>query len=367
MKVKEDIRCVAAHGSWVKNSVPKASLLTRTFSAQSPCGVWFADKGCPQIFSGSTLDYFWQESSSCGSKLRPFDRQTMCQMLHQKSDRGVDGVSFAGDSLTAAFEFSLKNAFLREGYDPNSSVPYSSARGCNSLQTNYCPGQTDGWELMVHSTRNDRNLFLAKKNGTSVIDVPWTYGDILKDVKSNFIEDPSLAMNFMNHPPALVILNRGAHYEPTPKVIRDLNGTLNFIFCQSPNTSVIFRGTVPGTATPEADFFRAPDITINNTWGKLETSYHFHEFMDQNKEVRSFLTAMFPQVIFLDVAPSTALRRDGHRDFLHYCVPGPIDHWVNLLYNALLVAQGAGMAQLRTPTTEPGIILSRAGQQRPSE
>lgn len=43
----------------------------------------------------------------------------------------------------------------------------------------------------------------------------------------------------------------------------------------------------------------------------------------------------------LDAYSPTLLRADSHiggRDCLHYCAPGPADHWVVLLYNMLLVA-----------------------------
>lgn len=30
------------------------------------------------------------------------------------------------------------------------------------------------------------------------------------------------------------------------------------------------------------------------------------------------------------------MRANGRKDCLHYCVPGPIDHWIVLLYNMLL-------------------------------
>ncbi|CAN0273303.1 unnamed protein product [Pylaiella littoralis] len=44
----------------------------------------------------------------------------------------------------------------------------------------------------------------------------------------------------------------------------------------------------------------------------------------------------------LDAYTPTVLRADSHRggpgpDCLHYCMPGPVDHWVLLLYNILLV------------------------------
>lgn len=45
----------------------------------------------------------------------------------------------------------------------------------------------------------------------------------------------------------------------------------------------------------------------------------------------------------LDAYSPTVLRVDSHiggKDCLHYCVPGPADHWVTLLYNILLAETG---------------------------
>ena len=46
----------------------------------------------------------------------------------------------------------------------------------------------------------------------------------------------------------------------------------------------------------------------------------------------------------LDAFSPTHLRADNHiggSDCLHYCVPGPADHWITLLYNILLEAREA--------------------------
>lgn len=58
----------------------------------------------------------------------------------------------------------------------------------------------------------------------------------------------------------------------------------------------------------------------------------------------------------LDSYTPTFLRADSHMggngpDCLHYCLPGPTDHWVRLLYNILLVA-----------TTEDPLEASRSGR-----
>ena len=48
-----------------------------------------------------------------------------------------------------------------------------------------------------------------------------------------------------------------------------------------------------------------------------------------------------PSWVLLDAYTPTVLRPDMHADGLHYCFPGPLDHWITLLYNILLVETAA--------------------------
>lgn len=73
----------------------------------------------------------------------------------------------------------------------------------------------------------------------------------------------------------------------------------------------------------------------------LPHPFSWDKFAAQNDLARALVEEVGG--IYLDVAYATSLRPDGHfwhldgtPDCLHYCSPGPVDHWVNLLYNALL-------------------------------
>ncbi|CAI5525708.1 unnamed protein product [Closterium sp. Naga37s-1] len=72
--------------------------------------------------------------------------------------------------------------------------------------------------------------------------------------------------------------------------------------------------------------------------GQLPATWTRHAEM--NVAVRSLLKEY--GVVYLDVDSATSLRPDGHHrrmdgtvDCRHYCMPGPLDHWVSLLYNLL--------------------------------
>jgi hypothetical protein len=65
------------------------------------------------------------------------------------------------------------------------------------------------------------------------------------------------------------------------------------------------------------------------------------------------LAALPEYVTPMDVAPATALRHDSHphfkykhrerQDCLHYCLPGPVDHWVVFFGALLRYAQGEAL------------------------
>lgn len=70
--------------------------------------------------------------------------------------------------------------------------------------------------------------------------------------------------------------------------------------------------------------------------------YHWPSFDANNKMLR----AAFNQTdgwVLLDAYSPTLLRADSHigeNDCLHYCVPGPADHWITLLHNIIVAAKG---------------------------
>ena len=63
--------------------------------------------------------------------------------------------------------------------------------------------------------------------------------------------------------------------------------------------------------------------------------FHWDRFPNQNTVAKRIVEDS--GAIFMDVSTITRNRPDGHpymnRDCLHYCLPGPIDTWVQLLFN----------------------------------
>lgn len=77
----------------------------------------------------------------------------------------------------------------------------------------------------------------------------------------------------------------------------------------------------------------------------MEWGDHWTDMEGQNYMAREVIESF--GAVYMDVATMTNFRADGHMgtrdrgkesesDCVHYCEPGPIDTWVQVLYNILL-------------------------------
>ena len=96
--------------------------------------------------------------------------------------------------------------------------------------------------------------------------------------------------------------------------------------------SIIWRNTPPGVNFKQT-VFNAPLKTTPT----VPHRYHWNEFQRQDKIVRNLLETYYPETLIIDVVSPTVLRQDAHYDELHYCIPGPVSLWVDLIYNALFL------------------------------
>jgi hypothetical protein len=153
------------------------------------------------------------------------------------------------------------------------------------------------------------------------------------------------------------------------------NETLNWIFTTfNSSVSVIYRNSVPGHVHCESSF-RSPPLTKpqnisiydeyhNRSEKHYTEDYNWFAIYETNKAIHQIWKTRYPQVLYLNVYPSTVLRAESHKivyrgfnwshpkvgdapyytptlkpqpDCLHYCIPGPLDTYVILLFNILLL------------------------------
>ena len=135
----------------------------------------------------------------------------------------------------------------------------------------------------------------------------------------------------------IVIVNRGAHFKPLASFLPELRATLARLRALLPSALLIFRSTPPGHLNCSAH-----DVPLPARQPPEGLPFHWGEFGAENEAARREVEAVGG--VYLDVEGMTALRADGHVgrnrkdkvDCLHYCLPGPVDTWTQLLFNMLV-------------------------------
>ena len=117
----------------------------------------------------------------------------------------------------------------------------------------------------------------------------------------------------------LVILNRGAHYEPDGSFLRGWKAALQIARQRAPNALIVARTTPPGISN--CNHYRKPVAQPPAPVAYYNTAYHWHDFPRQNDLLRKLVADSFPGVLLLDVVPLSMLRPDARRgggDCLHF-------------------------------------------------
>ncbi|CAI5494697.1 unnamed protein product [Closterium sp. Naga37s-1] len=154
---------------------------------------------------------------------------------------------------------------------------------------------------------------------------------------NDFLLDKSFDESWMDEIAAqnvsMVVMNRGAHYISDDRFERQLQSTLLALRQAHPELLIIARNTPAGH--PGCWLHRKP---LSQKLLELpHDDWHWDGFAAQNGIVRRLVEGVGG--VYMDVNASTVWRPDGHVgrwDCLHYCHPGPVDTWVQLLFNLLL-------------------------------
>lgn len=141
-----------------------------------------------------------------------------------------------------------------------------------------------------------------------------------------------------------MILNTGAHVKEDNILLDNVNNTLKRIYEINKNMNIIWRNT--HFAHPDCfnhfqddPLLEYPDL---HKLGTYNSNYYWDKFASQNNLIEQLLNNYYPKVLYVNIHNSSALRIDSHvlegDDCLHYCLSGPMDNWLLLLYNAMLKA-----------------------------
>ncbi|CAB1104360.1 unnamed protein product [Ectocarpus sp. CCAP 1310/34] len=242
----------------------------------------------------------------------------------------------------------------RVEYVPMTGKTYSACDGALTLswyRNDYLDTRTDGFDT-VHCEDPDlsasRCVVFA---GMASIKMEMVRAATMQCQPAlMFIADDATLIQFDT-----LVVNAGAHrrsggLEAYGSMMKNASEILTSSMrrLHGDNAILVVRNTVPGHGesyerweTAEEKMFSGPvDVdTALDLVEKGRPGYLWSTFGDKNKLLEEAFVAAHGSWTLLDAYSPTILRADSHpsaNDGLHYCVPGPIDNWVVLLYNILL-------------------------------
>ncbi|KAF7725148.1 hypothetical protein EC973_000400 [Apophysomyces ossiformis] len=139
----------------------------------------------------------------------------------------------------------------------------------------------------------------------------------------------------------ILILNRAPILEDDTQFIRELTQTMIAIRKAVPNMLIIYRSTSIGH--PYCDEAQGPLMSYLKDEELRRLPYGWSEVSRRNALARVIVEAAGG--LFVDLAAMTDLRPDGHvggQDCLRYRIPGPLDAWVEVLYEVFLALESPG-------------------------
>ena len=290
------------------------------------------------------LERAWRVRESLKYVWRPKDGSLPWRSMNGKdlcafaTDKGDGNKSFnllvLGDSINEVFTVSLVGALSVYGKKPaHDLVQASTVPECVNLEPGICDATNPNF--CAHYKIKDESVCA---NGTSlnVIFLRHYYLHISSRLdKAEYT--PWSRMQGLLKWANVIVINRGAHLTRDEDYKAGIRAALRFIRIVVPSTLLIVRGTPHGHLN--CSNYKAPISQPleqgSLPWGWKHFAYHSALAEEE---------AVGVGAVYLDVLPMSSLRPDGYRevnrlnatDCLHYCVPGPVDGWAQLLLNVLL-------------------------------
>ena len=288
-----------------------------------------------------SLKYVWQPRNQ-SVPWGQLDGRSLCPLANHKegdleNERSLN-ILVLGDSLNEQLSISLVNALGLSVREPLEEVIHSSAVAeCTKWLGNPVEWSVKQWCVQYRIASS--SICPGSSNGTVSFNVVFLRHYYLHLSSHSHREGHMPWSRFQSTLmwADAVVLNRGAHITYEDDFRTGVRAALRFIRRLLPRTLLIFRSTAPGHANCSG---RSTPLSAPQPSEGLP--YNWHRFHAQNRMAEEEVRAVGG--VFLDVEPMTGLRADGHRelnlagrvDCLHYCEPGPVDWWAQLLLNTLL-------------------------------
>ena len=342
--------CIGTEGAWVEAAGGGAAqphlLFSQGVTGDHRCGA------PPWTYANDPAFWYSWANHPARCALGAWNRSDFCAAL------GGRDILIVGDSISFTYHESLLSALL----------PDASLRGAalQHPQVDPCPGHavceeearaSSGLPLAqrilpasVRYVRNDFSTLNAHMPSAEVNHQVFTNEGLVLSGgggargRGRRLYSAPFVQHVTNN--SLLFINRGAHFREDEEVLQTLRGTFAHLRSQFPGALIVFRNTPPGHVHFE-NKARPTAARAHFDVGGPGEKYNWEKFLAQNEKVRLLMEDMRAAVgggmVYLDVDNSTALRPDHHRDGLHYCVPGPQDHWTELLFAVLQKGKQLGL------------------------
>ena len=330
----------ALEGSWTFQADPPLRFRPQVDDLNAE--EWLTKNNCSESSSFPGQSYVWKPLNQ---PFRNYTRATFCRLMRGRH------LILVGDSMNDEFfltlyqmlwqgGMSIKEFYHKWGKGKDKTMFDNVAQMMKILvgvdEQNvpgfYIPCPEGGTSNSHFRLSFIRNYYLGLNRKDASDEVKWEY---IKPFIP-YIE---------KHRGAILVLNRGAHFRPDKEFVRGLTDTFGYLKKKHRDALVIYRDTPSGhldTPLYQRSIPLSPSDAQRSRQKQISDpkyrKYKYDGFPAQNKLARQLIVGKFPEILFMSVADSTNLRWDSHTDPLHYCIPGPIDHWVQKLADVLLVA-----------------------------
>ncbi|CAG8454308.1 11139_t:CDS:1 [Funneliformis caledonium] len=307
LKFRSYMECVTTKGKWVYDDTPRAFLIHKQDPLYGKCDSDFTplnkNSSIEEIWNNArnSIKYKWKTPNEC--PLPSFNRKDYCSLIAGKK------ILIVGDILSHQLHDLLIDYFH------DGPVQCYGVRSCKDHIL--CPSPSDDDELSS-VMRYARNDILSGKTAEN-----------LGRLEMKFLEQPWTLYVFRHN---VIILNKGHHYQDDATFRSSFIQIVKHLRSKNPDTLLIFRSSTIGHSNCNVPNIK-PLFNPYNDYELENLPYNWGEIHKQNMIAKEIIEAVGG--VYWNIENVMETRVDDHvggRDCLRWCIPGPSDIWLNLLF-----------------------------------
>ena len=337
LRRREEVDHFTSKGMWV-NSWEGISHFRPLFTTVCHEVGIYKYGSCTENPAHNGVFYSWKPDAPL--KHHQFEPEHMCRIMQGRN------ILIVGDSLSEEFMTTFVSGMLAHPV-PSTGADGSSKKSVSQEDLDEYDSHCKSYPCQLRHALCDITYAMKCGRDMPSFNVSLYTSYTLANEKDNgrFWVDEVGVRNA-----SLVIVNTGAHATPHNASYANLISGLKLAKQRFSHVSFIYRNTVHGHHGCEHSMGSEP-VAKAPSFNGSNLKYNWHLIEAQNNMVREgIIRENLADVVYLDVFTSGVLRADSHPGFrsksdivpdcLHYCQPGPIDSWVQLFYETMIIMTG---------------------------